>query len=193
MIRSPGELERFIHHWAVIPKLLWSNPPHYGFTLLTATFLHGSWIHILSNILFLHVFGGNVEGRMGHFRYLLFYLLCGVLANGTQAFFIPGSVVPLIGASGAIAGVLGSYFFYYPYAKVETLIPILFFITIREVPAFIFLGFWFLLQTLNGSYSITAMTSGHSMGGIAFIAHVAGFVIGLVMAPAFARQSGRSR
>ena len=142
-------------------------------------------------MLFLHIFGANVEDRMGHFRYLFFYVLVGVLANGTQAYFSPNSTIPLIGASGAIAGVLGAYFFYYPHAKIETLIPIFFFITIRPIPAFIFLGYWFLLQTLSGTYSITAMANGSSIGGIAFIAHASGFVSGLILAPAFGKKEGR--
>ena len=103
-------------------------------------FLHGGWLHIISNMLFLYIFGDNVEDRMGHFRYAIFYILVGILANGTQAYFSQQSMIPLIGASGAIAGVLGSYFFYYPYAEVETLIPIFFFITIRSYPGVHFLG-----------------------------------------------------
>jgi membrane associated rhomboid family serine protease len=192
-VGNPARLEHFINHWAVIPKVLWSNPSRYGFTLVTAAFLHGGWLHILSNMLFLYIFGDNVEDRMGHLRYVIFYLLAGILANGTQAYFSPGSSVPLIGASGAIAGVLGAYFFYYPYSQVETLIPVFFFITIRKIPAFIFLGYWFLLQTLSGTFSITAMATGHSMGGIAFIAHAAGFVAGLLMGPIFGRKVSRFR
>lgn len=142
-------------------------------------------------MLFLHIFGANVEDRMGHFRYLFFYVLVGFLANGTQAYFSPNSTIPLIGASGAIAGVLGAYFFYYPHAKIETLIPIFFFITIRPIPAFIFLGYWFLLQTLSSTYSITAMANGSSIGGIAFIAHASGFVSGLILALAFGKKEGR--
>lgn len=192
-IVSPSRLEKFIYHWAVIPKLLWSNPGQHATSLVTATFLHGGWLHIISNMLFLHIFGDGVEDRMGHFRYIFFYLLAGVLANGTQAYFSQTSTIPLIGASGAIAGVLGAYFFYYPYSDVETLIPIFFFITIRNIPAFIFLGYWFILQTLNGSFSITSMASGHTMGGIAFIAHAAGFISGLLMGPVFGKKVGRFR
>ena len=190
-IGSPAHLEHFISLWAVIPKLLWSNPCKYGLTLITATFLHGGWMHIISNMLFLHIFGDNVEDRMGHFRYGIFYLLVGALANGTQAYFSQGSTIPLIGASGAIAGVLGAYFFYYPHAKVDTLIPVFFFITVRPLPAFLFLGYWFILQTLSSAGSIASMANGHSMGGIAFIAHASGFVSGLILGPAFGKKMGR--
>jgi membrane associated rhomboid family serine protease len=193
MIPSQVRLESFIAHWAVVPKVLWANPSQHAVTLITATFLHGGWLHIISNMLFLHIFGDSVEDRMGHGRYLIFYILAGILANGTQAYFTPASTIPLIGASGAIAGVLGAYFFYYPYSEVDTLIPIFFFITIRSIPAFIFLGYWFILQTLNSTFSITSMASGHTMGGVAFLAHAAGFVSGLVLGPAFGKKSGRFR
>lgn len=188
---GPGRLDKFINHWAVIPKLLWSNPGQHAISLVTATFLHGGWLHIISNMLFLHIFGDGVEDRMGHFRYILFYLLAAILANGTQAYFSPTSTIPLIGASGAIAGVLGAYFFYYPYSEVETLIPIFIFIRIINIPAFLFLGYWFILQTLNSTFSITSMASRHTMGGIAFIAHAAGFISGLLLGPAFGKKAGR--
>jgi len=193
MLPSQARLEYFIAHWAVIPKILWVNPAQHAITLITATFLHGGWLHIISNMLFLYIFGKSVEDRMGHVRYLVFYVISGILANGIQAYFTPSSTIPLIGASGAIAGVLGAYFFYYPYSEVETLIPILFFITIRSIPAFIFLGYWFILQTLNSTFTITSMASGHTMGGVAFIAHASGFVAGLIMGPAFAKKSGKYR
>jgi membrane associated rhomboid family serine protease len=192
-IRNDIALESFIRGWAVIPRELWSNPTGYGYTLITATFLHGGWLHIISNMLFLHIFGDNVEDRMGHARFTIFYILCAILANGSQAFFSPASGVPLIGASGAIAGVLGAYFFYFPHAKVDTLIPIFFFITIRPLPAFIFLGYWFLLQAISSTYSMTAMATGQSMGGIAFMAHASGFVSGLLLGPAFAPRKRRYR
>jgi len=187
-------LEHFINHWAVVPKELWSDLPHHAYTLVTATFLHGGWMHIASNMLFLYIFGDNVEDSYGHFRYLLFYLLVGVVANGTQAYFSAASFVPLLGASGAIAGILGSYFFFYPYAKVATLIPIFFFITIREIPAFVFLLYWFLLQTMNSAFSITSnAVAGHAAGGVAFIAHAAGFVAGILMSPIFGKPTSRFR
>ena len=192
-IGSSARLDHYILHWGIVPKILFSNLYQHAYTLVTATFLHGGWLHILSNMLFLHIFGDNVEDHMGHFRYFFFYILVGILSNGTQAYFSAASTVPLLGASGAIAGVLGAYFFYYPHAKVDTLIPIFFFITIRPIPAFIFLGYWFLLQTLNSTCSITTMANGSATGGIAFIAHASGFVSGLVLSPAFCRKEGRFR
>jgi membrane associated rhomboid family serine protease len=190
-ISGQNRLDSFIAHWGVVPKILWANPSQHAVTLVTATFLHGGWLHIIFNMLFLHVFGDSVEDCMGHFRYFIFYILAGILANGTQAYFTPASTIPLIGASGAIAGVLGAYFFYYPHSEVETLIPIFFFITIRSIPAFIFLGYWFILQTLNSTFAITSMASNHTMGGIAFLAHASGFVSGLILGPAFGRKSTR--
>jgi len=124
ILPSPKALEQFTHTWAVVPSLLFASPTHHWITLLTATFLHGGWMHLLSNMYFLFIFGDNVEDRMGHIRYLIFYLVVGILANGTQAYLSAGSSIPLLGASGAIAGVLGAYFFNYPHARVLTLIPI---------------------------------------------------------------------
>jgi len=188
------QLQRFINHWAVIPVHLFSDIRTYGYTLITATFLHAGWLHIGSNMLFLHIFGDNVEDSIGHFKYLFFYLLVGSLANGTQAFLSAHSNLPLIGASGAIAGVLGCYFFYYPYARVMTLIPILFFITIREIPAFFFLGLWFILQTINGTLTLSSqIMAKQNMGGIAWWAHASGFVSGMLLAPALSRPKGKYR
>src|ERR1700730_6299385 len=115
---DPAALEKFITRWSVVPSRLWGNPANQWPTLLTATFLHGGWTHLIGNMLFLHVFGSSVEDRMGHFRYLIFYVLIGVFANGFQAYISPASKLPVLGASGAIAGVLGSYFIYYPYARI---------------------------------------------------------------------------
>ncbi len=178
--------ERFINHWAVIPFQLFANPGKHWHTLITAAFLHGGWMHIIGNMLFLYIFGDNVEDRMGHFKYLIFYILVGMLANGSQALISQTSKIPLIGASGAIAGVLGAYFFYYPHSKVLTLIPFGFFMRLVELPAFLFLGIWFLLQTFSsvGSYSHDLATK-QASGGVAFLAHAAGFVGGLILSPFF--------
>src|SRR5882762_3136077 len=139
--QDPHQLEKFIEHGAVIPAHLWAHFSTEWTTLLTAEFLHGGWTHLIGNMLFLYVFGHSVEDRMGHLRYLIFYLVIGMFANGSQAYLSAHSNLPLLGASGAIAGVLGAYFFYYPYAKILTVIPLGFFYRIFEVPAFIFLGF----------------------------------------------------
>lgn len=146
-------------------------------TLLTSMFLHGGWLHIIGNMWYLWIFGDNVEDRLGHGRYLAFYLLCGAAAGLAQAMVSPGSYVPTIGASGAIAGVMGAYFVLYPRSKVLTLLPLVIIIEIVEIPAFWFLGFWFLMQIFSGAGSI-ARTTG-AQGGIAFWAHVAGFLAGI--------------
>lgn len=193
-IQSPRQLENFVRKWSLIPLHILRDPLLHWKSLFTATFLHGGWTHIVGNMLFLYVFGHSVEDRMGHFRYLFFYLGIGALANVTQAIISPHSTIPLLGASGAIAGVLGSYFFYYPYAKILTLIPFGIFSRIVEIPAFIFLGFWFVLQTLNGTLSLSVeMRTHEAMGGIAWWAHASGFIGGLLLSPALARQKGKQR
>jgi rhomboid family protein len=154
-------------------------------TLVTSMFLHAGWLHIIGNMWFLWIFGDNVEDRLGHLRYLVFYLLCGLVAGTAQALVSPTSYVPTIGASGAIAGVMGAYFVLYPRSRVLTLIWLLFFVDIVEIPAVLFLGFWFLIQLFSGAGSI-AETAG-SQGGVAFWAHVAGFLFGLAAVFVFRR------
>ena len=189
---SGKALDQFMHTWAVVPSVLFASPSHHAFTLFTATFLHGGWMHIISNMYFLYIFGNSVEDCMGHLRYLVFYLLVGVLANGTQAYLSAGSSIPMLGASGAIAGVLGAYFFNYPHARVLTLLPVFIFIRIIEVPAFLFLGLWFVLQAFNGTASLGAEAiTGHHLGGTAWWAHVGGFVAGLLLTPMFAARQGK--
>jgi membrane associated rhomboid family serine protease len=186
------ELEHFVNRFAVVPALLWKNLLGQSVDLVTATFIHGGWMHILSNMLFLYIFGDNVEDSMGHGRFLIFYLLVGVVANGGQAFLSPHSVIPMIGASGAIAGVLGSYFYFYPHARIVTLIPIFVFFTIREIPAYFFLGIWFILQTFNGVGQLSSeLVTRQSMGGVAWWAHAIGFVAGLLAAPIFGKRMGK--
>lgn len=144
-------------------------------TLLTCIFLHGGWMHFLGNMWFLHIFGDNVEDRFGHFGYLIFYLGSGVAASAAHLISTPNSAVPTIGASGAIAGVMGAYFVLYPHAKVVTLIPIVF-IQLITVPAPLFLGIWFVIQLVQ-----SAMVSGEA-GGVAWWAHIGGFVAGMAIA-----------
>lgn len=145
-------------------------------TLLTCIFLHGGWLHFLGNMWFLHIFGDNVEDRFGHFDYLLFYLVCGVVASGVHYLSNPSSAIPTIGASGAIAGVMGAYFIWYPRAQVQAVIPIFILLYMVVLPAPIFLGIWFLMQLLSG-----AAASGEA-GGVAWWAHVGGFAAGVVIA-----------
>jgi rhomboid family protein len=148
-------------------------------TVFTSMFLHGGLLHVGGNMLYLWIFGDNVEDRMGHGRFLVFYLLCGVAAALAQTITAPDSVVPMVGASGAIAGVMGAYFVLYPKSRIVTLIPLFFFFQVIEVPAILFLGIWFLMQFLSGVGSIVTTAGGGPAGGVAFWAHVAGFVAGI--------------
>jgi membrane associated rhomboid family serine protease len=146
-------------------------------TLLTSMFLHGGWMHIIGNMWYLWIFGDNVEDRLGHGRFIVFYLLCGFIAAGGQILVAPTSPVPTIGASGAIAGVMGAYFILYPHSRVLTLVPLIIFWEIIELPAIFLLGFWFVMQIFSaGAIAVTTATAG---GGVAFAAHVAGFLAGL--------------
>jgi len=144
--------------------------------LFSHMFLHGGWLHLIGNLWFLHVFGDNVEGRLGHGRYLVFYLLCGLAAAAAQVLSAPGSFVPMIGASGAVAGVLGAYFLLFPGARVLTLVPLVILFPMLHLPALVFLGFWALMQFFRG----TAELVGGATDGVAWWAHVGGFVFGLV-------------
>lgn len=157
------------------PALLLRNPLPL-ITLVTHTFLHGGWLHILSNLWTLYIFGDNVEDRMGSGRYLLFYLLGGVAAGLLQALIDPNSTVPSVGASGAIAGVLGAYFVLYPQARVITLIPVFLFPWFIEIPAILYLGVWFVTQLFSGIASLGTIAT----GGVAWWAHIGGFVFGLL-------------
>jgi membrane associated rhomboid family serine protease len=147
-------------------------------TLLTCIFLHGGWLHLLGNLWFLWIFGDNVEDRIGHGRYLAFYLLCGVAASTVHLFTNGNSAIPTIGASGAIAGVMGAYFVLYPRAQVLTLVPLIFFFDIWVLPAPAFLGVWFILQILQGSFALGAGDA----AGVAWWAHIGGFAVGVAIA-----------
>ena len=142
--------------------------------LISNLFLHGGWLHIIGNLWFLFLFGRTSEGCLGHLKYFIFYLACGIAANLVQVAFDPSSDIPVIGASGAISGILGSYIFCFPRARISTLIPIFFFFTIVEIPALVFIGIWFLLQVYQGTLS-------NSMAGsnVAWWAHIGGFLMGI--------------
>ena len=191
-----ADAQAFIFAYSVVPVALTHGipqtslpgvPAHIPFhtpspvylTLITAMFLHAGWLHIGGNMLFLYIFGDNVEDRMGHIPYLLFYLFCGVVAGITQVAVDPGSSIPSLGASGAIAGVLAAYLVLFPLARVRTIIFIVFFFTIVTLPAFVLIGIWFLLQFLDGVAALSNVQQG--MGGVAYFAHVGGFVTGLVI------------
>jgi membrane associated rhomboid family serine protease len=175
-------LDRALFSVAFIPARFWI-PGYWAqdiFTMIASMFLHGGLMHIGSNMLYLWIFGDNVEDRLGKVRYILFYFACGIGATLAHAIFSSGSRIPAIGASGAIAGVLGAYLILYPHARVMTLIPIFFFITIREIPAVIILGFWFVLQLFSGVGSL-GVPDAQDMGGVAYFAHIGGFVAGIVL------------
>jgi membrane associated rhomboid family serine protease len=166
-------VDAFTLYWGLVPAAFsWV-------TVFTSMFLHGGLLHVAGNMLYLWIFGDNVEDRMGHGRFLVFYLLCGVAAALAQTITAPDSVVPMVGASGAIAGVMGAYFVLYPKSRIVTLIPLFFFFQVIEVPAILFLGIWFLMQFVSGLGSIVTVAGGQSGGGVAFWAHVAGFVAGI--------------
>ena len=154
---------------------------HHWYTPLTSMFLHGGWFHLLGNMWFLWLFGNNVEDSMGRLRYLVFYLLCGVAAAATQTAVSPSSIVPMVGASGAISGVMGAYVILYPRVRVHMIVVLFVFITRIAVPAYLMLGYWFLLQLFGGS-----MAQGE--GGVAFWAHVGGFLAGAVLIPIFKNE-----
>ncbi len=188
-------LNQFIYVHGLVPARVASQ----GFTLpvlwtfITSMFLHGGWLHIIGNMLYLWIFGNNVEDILGHFWYTVFYLVCGLVANFAQLIMSAGADVPGIGASGAIAGVLAAYLIFFPRARVETLIFLGIFAFIRPIPAIVLLGFWFVLQLFSGFASIgAASTAG---GGVAYFAHIGGFIAGLILALPWigrARAAGRS-
>jgi len=176
-----------ITHLVDVPPSDLVTPP---FTVLTSMFVHEGWLHIAGNMLFLWIFGNNVEDAMGRIRFLAFYLLCGVAAALAQTAVRPYSMVPNIGASGAIAGVLGAYIMLYPRARVLTLVPVfIFFLPILFLPAWVIIGAWFVLQLLEGVLSVGAAAG----GGVAFFAHVGGFVAGLLLVGLFVRGRPRPR
>jgi membrane associated rhomboid family serine protease len=155
-------------------------PDNFHFVnVLTSMFLHGGWMHVLGNMWFLWIFGDNIEDILGHGKYIVFYLLCGIAAGLTQTLFSPGSRVPMVGASGAIAGVMGAYMIKFPRSQIRTLLFIVFFITFVDVPAWVMLIYWFGIQLLNGVGTVGS--SAASQGGTAFLAHVGGFVTGIVL------------
>jgi membrane associated rhomboid family serine protease len=176
---APDDRIRFFFAHGLIPA-------HFTWlTAVTAMFLHDGWLHIGGNLLSLWIFGDNVEDRMGHGRFILFYLLAGLVAGLAETMAQPGSTLPVIGASGAIAGVMGAYLVMFPHSRILVLIPIFLFFELLEVPAVFFLGFWFLLQILGG---VGRIASASTSGGVAFWAHAGGFLTGLAGALVLRRR-----
>ena len=183
-LRQGPALETFLYRFGVVPTHWFVSSlsdfldwPHLFLTLLSSQFLHGGVFHLASNMLYLWIFADNVEDRLGPARFLLLYLASGVAAAVAQLLVTPSSSMPMVGASGAIAGILGAYLLMFPSARIVTLVPLWFFVETVEVPAFIFLGFWFLLQWFQGLVSIGQMAD---VGGVAFWAHIGGFISGML-------------
>ena len=172
LMLQPGALDRFIFTWAIVPDRLALH------TLFTSMFLHGGWLHILGNMWFLWIFGDNVEDILGHKSFLGFYLACGVIAAVVHLLMNIGSPVPTLGASGAIAGVMGAYMATFPHRRILTLLPIIIFFTTIEIPAPFLLAYWLLLQVVSGTFSVgqSAMS-----GGTAWFAHIGGFAAGYLL------------
>jgi membrane associated rhomboid family serine protease len=178
--------DAFIREWAFIPARFSADPAANIPTVFSAMFMHGGWLHLGGNMLYLWIFGDNVEDRFGHLKYLAFYLLAGIAATFAQYLFLPESNVPNVGASGAIAGVLGAYLLMFPHARVNVLLGR----SVVAMPAIVVLGFWIVLQLVSGVGSIAYTDA--DVGGIAYMAHVGGFVAGFLMAFLF-RGAGRPR
>ena len=187
---NPAQLEVFFHYFAIVPLELTVNlggtathqPVPELATLFSSQFLHASFAHIGFNMLYLWIFGNNIEEELGSTKYLIFYLSCGVLAGLTQWFFSATSSVPSLGASGAIAGVMGAYILKFPQAKIVTVLPLGIFFPLFRIPAIYFLGFWFLEQAFNSFASLNVPTNvGMESGGVAYWAHAGGFVFGAVL------------
>ncbi len=191
---APGASQLFVYQFGTIPAVVTglrrlpasiaTIPP--VLSVFTSMFLHGGWMHLIGNMWFLWIFGNNIEEAMGRLRYLGFYLLCGFLASWSHILSNTGSILPSIGASGAIAGILGAYIMLYPRARVLTLIPLFFFVRFVYLPAGLILGYWFLIQVLSGS-----MAGRQDAGGVAFWAHIGGFVAGMLLVGLFKKKEVR--
>jgi membrane associated rhomboid family serine protease len=186
-----AESQRFIFQWGAIPYQVAHGeilqvPPliPLPLTLFSSMFLHGGFLHLFGNMLYLWIFGNNIEDTLGHFRFFLFYLVCGLFAAAVQIFSAPDVTVPMIGASGAIAGILGAYLVLFPGARVLTLVFIIIFIKIIRIPAILILGFWFFMQLLG----VGAVAS-----NVAFFAHIGGFIAGLILVKLFQPERSRGR
>ncbi len=189
---DPAENQLFIYQWGAIPyqiihgEVVRAVPAiPIPLTLFSSMFLHGGFLHLLGNMLYLWIFGNNVEDTLGHFRFLLFFLVCGLVAGLAQVFSNPDSTVPMVGASGAIGGVLGAYLLLFPFARILTLFFIIIFVRLIYVPALVILGFWFLLQFLS--------LPGAAQSNVAFFAHIGGFFSGLILVKIFQPRGARRR
>lgn len=183
-ILSPDP-DGFITRYALIPAAVDFNNFATLFPFVTAMFLHGGFLHILSNMWFLWVFGDNIEGHIGWFFFLVLYFAAGIVGNVAQYFLMPASAIPMLGASGAVAGILGAYYVLFPRAKIKTLVPFFGFVSFMNIPAPFMLGYWFILQLLSGA---TSLPGAGETGGVAFFAHVGGFIAGFIIAQLFKKE-----
>lgn len=191
LMLTSGIANEIVKYFGIVPRrLMFDFDIYEAMTIFTSMFLHGGFAHIFSNMLALYIFGDNVEDRMGHFRYLFFYLLCGVGAALMHVYFNQNSVIPTIGASGAISGVMGAYVLMYPRANIITVFPILFIPFFFTMPALVYVGVWFISQLFNGTLSIVSQVE--ALGGVAWWAHIGGFVSGIILLPFFAKRRSRS-
>lgn len=186
-VSMPEEvLNEFIKTYGFVPRRFLEQ---FGidqiFTIFSAMFMHGGWLHLLSNMWALHIFGDNVEDKMGHISYFVFYIICGIVAAATQIFVLPDATLPTIGASGALAGVLGGYLLLFPTARIITFIPIFIIPYFIEVPAVLFLGIWFFTQFFTGLGALDASPLAAESGGVAWWAHVGGFLAGMLLVKVF--------
>jgi membrane associated rhomboid family serine protease len=179
----PQALQAFTVQYALIPAFF-SVP-----SVFTSMFLHAGWMHVIGNMLYLWIFGDNIEDQLGHFGFLIFYLAAGAVAAVTQVFINPSTLTPMVGASGAIAGVMGAYFVLYPESRILTAIFIVIFFDLVEIPAIFFLGIWFLMQLLSGVGSLGVNNA--AAGGTAFFAHIGGFLTGLLIGALLRVRGGR--
>jgi membrane associated rhomboid family serine protease len=186
---SDAALEQFFNVWAIVPRELTESftgrsdvPLSEWFSLISSQFLHGGFLHIWGNMLYLWIFGNNIEDELGHSKFIFFYLACGAFAGLAQWVFSPLSEIPTLGASGAIAGIMGAYVLRFPRAQILTFIPLFFIFTTARIPAIFFLGWWFIQQAL---YSIASLGASADMGtgGVAYLAHAGGFIVGAILGP----------
>ena len=181
------QLGEWFGNWALFPKELIANPSKGAIALITSQFLHGNIFHLAGNLWFLYLFGNNIEAQFGHWKFLFFYLLCGVIAGVAQVVTAPTSLVPMVGASGAISGVMGAYLIRFPRARILSLVFLGLFITAIPIPAAVFLGLWIAGQT------VYAAMANPNLPGVAYLAHVSGFVIGAIAMFLFSKLTSKPK
>jgi membrane associated rhomboid family serine protease len=191
-ITYPGDPRRIVYGYGAIPQFLLNfkavQPIHPVATIFTSMFMHGGFLHLITNMLFLWIFGDNIEDRLGRMRFLIFYLLCGTAAAYGHALTEPNSLLPMIGASGAVSGILGAYVLLFPGARIHTLIFLGFFVQVIRLPALIVIGFWIIIQFINGILSKGFVGE----GGVAWFAHIGGFIVGIIMIRVFLKTRIRT-